>query len=416
MRRLVVILAAVLVASLIVVVRPAAGATQQFLWYDGLVTHTERAYATPTQTAQTPYSWYSPVNYAAGTVYTRINVVDKPSTKKLWLQLCVWRNSFKEESCSSRREISTEGVYYFNFGTPNNWWKLNGTWSWGTPFSPTRIMLKDPNTGKLMQVYNCGAYCSTSSAVAGHIPITMDASSIVVASGATLAPPAKWAGCPFPGCGGGTATTTSSSTSTTVASGTKKVAMIVGNASSLPPKDVPIRSRLVNALGRQVVLVDDDAVTSTALGGASLVLVSSSVVPSKIPSWLASHPVPILNAEAYIQTKLKMASSQGELAGKTSLEMRVPSTDPMAAGKTGTVVVQGTVPMATGKPVSSATIVARVPGTTGGSVYRIAAGAALTSGSAAAKRAAFFFSYDSPPTVTSNGWALFDSAVKWLAP
>lgn len=442
MRRFTVLAVVVLAATLVMVARPADGATQQFTWFDQVVSHTYNTYAQPTQSTATPASWNSPVNYAGGRVYARIQVLEKPSTKPLDLQICAWRHGerrWQYETCTRViQRFTSTGVLWIDFGVPNTWWYMNGVWTWGTRFDVVRLMVKDPNTGKLMQTDNCGAYCSTTSAVSGHIPLKFDAHAIVVASGATLAPPSDWGGCPgswSPACSGTTVPTTSSTTSTTkpptssttssttststtsttsttVPSSGKDAALLVGSAATIPSKDAAIRNRLV-ALGYKVVLVDDDGLTTAKLTGAELVVVSSSVVPSKIPSWLATWDAPLLDLEAYIQKTLRLATSAQELGSKTTVRI-VSASHPLAAGRSGDVVVQGSVAMAAATPVSSAAVVARVPGTTSASLYGIEDGAALTSGTAPDRRVALFFSYDSPPTLTTAGWSLFDAAVTWV--
>jgi hypothetical protein len=417
------LLVGLVAASLVVVTRPADAVTQQFLWYDQQVTHTDRSYATPTQSAATPDSWTSPVNYAGGRVYTRFQVLSKPSSKPLDVQICVWRDRFTKESCAPiGLRFANEGTYYIDFGSPSSWWKLNGSWSWSIPFEPTRWMVKDPNTGKLMQTANCGSYCSTPSAVNGHVPMTFDVAAVVVAAGATLDPPADWTGCPAawsPQCsgGGGTTTTTrptaTSTTSTTAPSTGNKVALVVGNAASIPAKDVPIRNRLV-ALGKAVQLVDDDNLgSSAALGSPDLVVISSSVVPSKVPAWLATYARPVLDLEVHVQDVLRIGTQEAELAGRTTLRIVSPG-HALAAGRSGDVAVQSAVAMGASKPVPSATVIARIPGQTTASIFAVPAGAALTSGTAPARRVGFFFSYDSPAALNTAGWALFNAAVAWL--
>ena len=439
MRKFVVVVVAVLAAALVVVARPAEGVTQQFTWFDQVVTHTYNTYAQPTQSTSTPASWTSPVNYAGGRVYARIHVLEKPSSKPLDLQICAWRHGerrWQYETCTRViPRFSSTGVLWVDFGMPNSWWYMNGVWTWSTRFDVVRLMVKDPNTGKLMQTDNCGAYCSTPSAVSGHIPLKFDAHAIVVAAGATLQPPSDWGGCPAtwsPGCNGTapstssttsttkppsstttTTTTPGSTTTTTTAPPTgADAAFIVGSAAQIPSKDVPTRNRLV-ALGYKVVLVDDDALSSSKLSGAELVVVSSSVVPSKIPSWLATWDGPLLDLEAHVQKTLRLATTSAEVASRTTVRI-VNAVHPLAAGRSGDVVVQGAVPMLVGTPVPSATVIARLPGSTAATLYGVNDGAALTTGTAPDRRVALFFSYDSPPSLTSAGWSLFDAAVRWV--
>lgn len=174
---------------------PASAAGQQFTWFDQEMTHgPTREYAQANATS--PADWTSPNNYADGRVYARLEVLTKPSTLPTAAQICVWRSSFTEETCSPTRTFSTPGVYWIDYGRPSSWWKLGGEWSWTTPFSPTRIMLKDAATGKLLLSSRCGAACYTGTDLADHVPITMHAEAIVVAAGSTLTPPADWTGCP----------------------------------------------------------------------------------------------------------------------------------------------------------------------------------------------------------------------------
>jgi len=190
------------------------------------------------------------------------------------------------------------------------------------------------------------------------------------------------------------------------------VVLVTGNAATLPAKDAPIRNRLVG-LGRTVRLLDDDAVTSTALTGAGAVVISSSVAPAKVPAWLATLAVPVLDLEAHAQPTLRMATSAREDAAKTTLRV-VDAAHPLAAGRTGDVVVQSSVPLGSGVPAPGARVVARPAGSTTAAVYAIERGAALTTGTAPARRVGFFFSYDSPAALTTHGWALFDAAIRWL--
>ncbi|HEV7526760.1 MAG TPA: FG-GAP-like repeat-containing protein [Acidimicrobiia bacterium] len=192
----------------------------------------------------------------------------------------------------------------------------------------------------------------------------------------------------------------------------KRAVLLAGSATT-PANDVPIVNRL-HALGYHVDVVDDDAFTTVSLANEQLLVISSSIVPSKIPTWLASMPIPILNAEAYAQVALKIASSGSEVANSTTL--RVANTpDPLAAGLSGDVQVQSAAPIGVGNPTRGASTIATL-GSAGSSIYEVEKGAQLTDGTAPARRVGFFFSYDSPVKLTSAGWSLFDAAVKWLTP
>jgi hypothetical protein len=49
----------------------------------------------------------------------------------------------------------------------------------------------------------------------------------------------------------------------------------------------------------------------------------------------------------------------------------------------------------------------------GAAVFAIDRGGQLTTGTAPARRAGFFFGYDSPLAATEAGWSIFDSTIAW---
>jgi hypothetical protein len=173
----------------------APRSTQQFTLFDAVgMTHSFNRYLQPRHGG--PANWTAPVNYTTGRVLVRFQVTAKPSTKPLTMQICAWRNSYKEETCSGRLTFDRVGTYWIDLGAAGSWWKKNRVWSWATPYHPMRLMIGDPVTGKLLMSRSCGAHCLPEAAVLPHVPIRVDASAIVVAKGATLVAPPSWAGCP----------------------------------------------------------------------------------------------------------------------------------------------------------------------------------------------------------------------------
>lgn len=189
------------------------------------------------------------------------------------------------------------------------------------------------------------------------------------------------------------------------------IVLIVGDANTLPSKDFPLRDRLLG-LGRDVRLVDDDRLAAATIDGAPLVVVSSSVVPDKIPTWLATITSPLLNTETYAHETLRLGRDGHERAG-TSVEI-TDGGHAVAGGRRGTVTVQSSAPLGSATAAPGATVLARVPGGGDAAVWAIDTGGALTSGTAPARRVALFLSYDSPPALTADGWAMVDAAARWL--
>jgi hypothetical protein len=418
----------------------AGAATTQFTFFNQNVTHTSTSYAAPAISAETPANWVSPINYAAGRMYLRFEVLSKPTNKTLQVQMCLWRSNYTIETCSGTTDFSGTGVHWIDLGRPNDWWKKNGNWSWTIPFSPVRLMIKDKATGKLFLTNSCGAYCSTETAVAGHLPLSIHASSVVVAPGAQLQPISGWNGCPSswsPNCGGANTTTTTvattttkptttttpnttttakattTTTTTTTPTGAKVVALVAGS-NPAPSGDRATVARL-GQTGWTVRTIDDDALTPASLNGARAVIVSSSVVPTKIPTWLADTALPVLNSEVYAGSTLRMAGgSRTEVADQTKLQI-VNAASPLAAGLSGDVTVQSPSLISRSTPAPGAQTVARLPGSASASIYSIERGAAMTSGSAPARRVGWYWGYTSPSATGANGWALFDAAMNWLA-
>jgi hypothetical protein len=172
----------------------ASTSSRQFTLFNTTMTHRKDAYWQPTTTR--PSNWVSPVNFAAGTTYMRVRVIDKPSSMNIRANVCFWRNSMSVETCATKFFFSDEGTYYIAMGAPNQWWKKNGNFRWDIPFEVTRLMFKDAATGKLLLTRRCGSYCYNAPDIDQHVPITVQAEFIVVAKGSRLNPPASWAGCP----------------------------------------------------------------------------------------------------------------------------------------------------------------------------------------------------------------------------
>jgi hypothetical protein len=107
----------------------------------------------------------------------------------------------------------------------------------------------------------------------------------------------------------------------------------------------------------------------------------------------------------------------GELSGKTTLAIADPA-HPLAAGMSGTRTVHTAAQVIKwGRPAPAAARVATVAGdATRPTVFGYEAGAAMTSGTAAARRVGFFLHDNSPTALTADGWKLFDAAALWAGP
>ncbi len=495
-------LCVVLLAMLVAGSPPVGADATQFTLFDSVLTH--KIDMSARANAAAPSNWMSPVNYSDGRVYLRLEVTAKPSDLDTLVQLCLWRNSYVDETCSGSHPVATIGTYWIDFGTPSTWWKT-ANWNWTQPFDVSAIMVKDRASGALLMDGSCGVHCYEGPLdVAAHTPIVFRATSIVVAKNATLNAPG-WTGCPSSWtntCTGGVgnraptadagpdrtvapgafhtalkarveddglpsntisgtwskvsgpATVTfsapnSAATSATFGqTGTYELAyrasdgkyadsdtvlvvvptggtpppqnrtahLLVGNATSPVGGDSSLRARLV-ANGFDVTLVDDDALSSSStVSGSDLVVVSASVNATLVPSWLADLAVPVLSNEWGAQATLRLGSAPQVVSDQTTLAIAVGG-HPLAAGLSGNKVVSGLTSFGSVNAVApGATVVARLVGSTRIAIFGVQTGAALVSGTAAARRVGFFLAPAAAPKLNTNGWKLFDAAVAWLAP
>jgi hypothetical protein len=412
--------------------------------------------------ANQPADYVSPNNYRDGRLYWRLDVTAKPSNKNVIGQLCFWRHGtrrFQYETCSpSSFDFSTEGTYYFDAGAPGSWWKLNGNYNWSLQASVIRFMLKDPVSGKLLFSKSCGNACYPNpEELLNHVPVDMRLEVVMVSKGTTFTPPTNWRqGCPkawSPLCsgsggGGGTTTTTEGATTTTTRAttttqatttttrpttsttqggttsttqggtlpsgsvpappqgGGARVVVIAGSTSA--SGDANIVGTLAD-LGYDVDVVDVDVLEPGDLDGAAAAVVTSSIVPSALPAWLADLELPMLVSEAYVMDDLGMASSGSDGPNRTSLAL---TGHPVGAGLQGTLQTSGPSPYVVAEPGPGAGIVATAGGDV--AVYAYEDGATMAAGTAPARRVGWFYSYETAKSTTADADRLLGHAVGWL--
>ena len=185
-------------------ITPAAAETQRTIFaVNGIARKDQYIWPVLNQ----PLNYLTPANYREGKSYLRVVVSGKPSTKALWVHICMWRHrqgpgiptiKFYWETCSSgsKAPITTNGTYYFDIGNFGSWWKKGGTWDYTKEASDIRPLLKDPITGKLMYTKSCATTCYQLPDIDTHVPFNLTIDFIMVSQGRTLTPPTSWTGCP----------------------------------------------------------------------------------------------------------------------------------------------------------------------------------------------------------------------------
>lgn len=200
-------------------------------------------------------------------------------------------------------------------------------------------------------------------------------------------------------------------------SGQPPAAMMIAGNSTPPSGDLVIVER-VEAAGYDLMVIDDDSdLEALDLTGVDVLLISSSVVPSKVGDTFKDAALPIITWEGFLFDDMALSAS-GETSATHVAITIVDATSPLAAGLTlGNKTVYTTANRLNyGRPAADAIVVAREPGSANRAVeFAYAAGGELIDGSfAAGPRVAFFPTYDGAKRLTANGRALFDAALAWV--
>ena len=184
------------------------GAGKQFSLYDvkGIVQDFD-TYAQPTVKWPSSGSMISPVNYAGGRAYLRLEIVSKPTSINMAAQACFWyqytpgKFDKYEETCSTPEglmQFTDEGLYYYEIQPPSTWWSQNGSsnitgkFDWGKKPHVGRIMFKDLKTKTLFFEERCGSACWSGGDARLHTPVVFNVELIFVEKGKSFTPPSDW--------------------------------------------------------------------------------------------------------------------------------------------------------------------------------------------------------------------------------
>ncbi len=196
--------------------------------------------------------------------------------------------------------------------------------------------------------------------------------------------------------------------------------LFVAGGSTLTSKDQLVRDRLV-AQGHSVTVRDDDVVTAADADGRDLVIVSSSVVYSKIGNMFRNTSTPVLTWEAYIFGDMELTGASYLNRGETSsYQSQVTITDPnhpMAAGLSGTVTVataNSKFSWGASLPSGAEQVATLATDSSKSVIFAYQKGDSMDGGfTAPGARVAMFPNYFTPSYMTAEGWELWDAAVTW---
>lgn len=96
-------------------------------------------------------NWFSPVNFAQGTVYYRIEIRHQPQPQKMQVQLCIWQDAFALENCGQRVRVTGNSGTVMTWSQPvQQMWKKGGkSIDWSRPRLRYGLAFKTAN-GKPM--------------------------------------------------------------------------------------------------------------------------------------------------------------------------------------------------------------------------------------------------------------------------
>jgi hypothetical protein len=197
------------------------------------------------------------------------------------------------------------------------------------------------------------------------------------------------------------------------------LALLVTSSTTPNSGDAAVRDRLT-ATGFTPVIRTGSAVTTAEAAGKGLVLLSSTFSSSSVNTKFRTVVTPVLSWESALYDDLGMTgttsgTSFGTMTGQTQLAI-VNASHPLAAGLSGTVsVTTAASNISWGAPNGNAVTVARPVGQSGrAAIFAYEKGAAMPGLAAPGRRVGFFLEDTTAASLTTQGRALLDAAVRWV--
>jgi len=200
--------------------------------------------------------------------------------------------------------------------------------------------------------------------------------------------------------------------------GGKNVLLVVADASNMGPADTAILNRL-QGYGCTVPVVNDELVATADAAGKDLVLTSSTVGSGSVNTKFRDVAVPVVNWETFVQDDYRFtgdtAADRGNARSQTTLNITNPG-HPLAGGLPAGIrtVATASGDFSWGEPGGSPTIIARLnDGSNHPCLYAYETNAAMTAGTAPARRVHLFLQNETFASLNADGLKLFDAAVGW---
>jgi hypothetical protein len=131
-------------------------------------------------------NWVTPINFAGGTFYYRVELRKMPSYKDVRFQFCVWQDKFRLENCGSQKQVSYRGtkiVATWSQGVPYMWKKDGKSIDWSRPRYRQGFAIKN---SKGLPVSNYNGWNWNGENPAKWYPMNVRLTVVVVAKGKTF--------------------------------------------------------------------------------------------------------------------------------------------------------------------------------------------------------------------------------------
>jgi hypothetical protein len=200
--------------------------------------------------------------------------------------------------------------------------------------------------------------------------------------------------------------------------------LFVVAALPLSAGDEMLRQRMTS-LGFAVTPITAASAISGDATGKQVVVIAQGVTLANLQAKFRASAVPVLvmsqgvlgtNGSGHGMGMVSGTSFGTTASGQTSVAIpSAAASHPLAAGLSGTVAVNlASSPIGWGTPNASATKAATVSGQSSqATVFAYAQGIAMPGLTAPARRAFVFPNNSGPANLNSNGWLLFDTALRW---
>lgn len=128
-------------------------------------------------------NWVSPINYAAGTIHFRAQVMSMPRPQSMRLQFCFWQNRTRLETCSQTRSLSPGDTVTWSQPLNGMWKKDGRSLNWAQPRNRNGVAIKNMR-GK--PVSNFSGWNWNGENPADWYPMNMRFTVVIVAQGKTF--------------------------------------------------------------------------------------------------------------------------------------------------------------------------------------------------------------------------------------